>query len=248
MTQESDIFLEALNDTVKNFFPVIFVGGFSLRLPLNGRPVAAQYTSTPFVTSAHDKLKCALFLQKVEDLFAENGAGDLWIKNSPFLYSPAEKFGFYTEEELEEKTYATEKVTSKNAQPRFEFTVHEKWVQIDNVRFDDGMLYKDQRNPPWTFFKTLKKQEEFKRFLHLISSIEGPMKLWKTYYYKTSFTIRAPSKAVAFFIAQAFLNNKKSFKSDTYDVENSYRIFGSEVETEEEIQKARDEMKALTFI
>lgn len=248
MTQTSDAFMTALNTVVRESMPVEAANSFAIRLPLHDRKAHAYYTTLPFAKTNHEKLHHAAFLARLNNLFEEGEPGDLWMKEAEVISAPAEDFGFYTQEEIDENSYQTQSISSKNAQPNLTFHVNPDWKQVNNCVFTDGMLPKGQKNPVRCEFKILKKQAELKRFLHLLSAFQGSMKLWRTYYFRTNVTLRAPDRASACFLTQALINGKKAMKSDTYEVESAYRVFCNTVEPECVIDAYQADMKAISIL
>ena len=247
MTQHSDDFLAALNAVVTTHFPADRCQAFTLKLPLGHMPVKASYPFRPNARTAHETLNDALFLQQVEALFEPGQAGHTWLANSPMLTQGAQDFGIWQEEEIDPDSFNTRHITPQNSQPAFHFNINTKWNQIDAVKFNDGTLFKGQKNPILTEFKTLKTQKELKRFFHMLSAFTGEMKLWRVYYYRTTMTIRAPSREAACFIGVAVKNAKKAFKSDTYDIENAHRVFCSAVEPDHVVESYQALMKGITI-
>lgn len=248
MTQTSDAFMTSLNAVVRESMPVEAAQNFAIRLPLDDRKAHAFYTSLPFAKTNHEKIHHAAFLARLNQLFEEGEPGDLWMKEAQVISTPAEDFGFYTQAEIDENSFHTQTISSKNAQPTLTFQVNPDWKQVNHCTFVDGMLPKGQKSPVRCEFKILKKQAEFKRFLHLLSAFQGPMKLWRTYYFRTNVTLRAPDRASACFLTQALVNAKKAMKSDTYEVESAYRVFCNTVEPESVIDAYQADMKAISIL
>lgn len=248
MTQTSDEFLTALNAVVKDYFPSSVAKDFMLYLPLGDQPAKTTYTSPLFAASAHDTLKHELFKQKVTDLFAPGNPGAVWLAEADFLQQPAQEFGLINEDEINSDNFQTRDISPENKQPRFRFGIHDKWVQINEVSFQDGRLFRGQRSPVHATFKTLKTQKELKRFFHLLSHFKGPMRLWRVYYCRTNVTLRAPDRASACFLVHAMLTASKSLKSDTYGIETSWRIFCNEVDPDHVIDKYQQDMKTISIL
>jgi hypothetical protein len=247
MTMRSDQFLEALHTILRECFPFGRAQEFQVALPIPGYPVRVRYTNVTRGASGHEVLSDALFLERIAGLFSPNEPGARWLEEAEVIWRPAQGFGIYAPEDAETEPAAARALGAFNRQPVLCFTVHERWKQVETVQYQDGLLFRGTRSPLLAHVKTLKKQEELRRFFHLLSSFQGEMKMWRVYFFKTTVTLRAPSREAACLLVYACLNGRKAFKSDTYAKELGYRVYCSPIETEAEIAAYQAAWQALAI-